>query len=1153
MATATNGRGNFIPAAAALCKRCNILYTYTHSRQDQNKNNNLKQEYQESEHCNRTEIEDENRFNIFIKQRNLNQRKTDGSIMLVSEIQNSTLIKNARLNVSFCQVEKDDQEDDTMNKTNRNLSSSIPINVPGNEGERLKSKQSFLRSQCNRKTNNINNRRNSYHLYSQNEVDNDKGKKNSSFFTTSLRGRRSHFKVKSSNRNHFPLSSLHSFLNILRRLAIIQFFLLYYILMFLQYGILHDIKAFLGYVHIPMIDDNSFQTTVYAWREWDYDTVTETPIEWQETWGYKTGPRGRRGHTLSLDGSRLILFGGRDDDIVREHTPRSFKAQEVEGVRSFTTYESAPLYECNIPENSTWDGNSTYFGECENYVPTALIYNDVWMYDLNCTRYDDESCVHLGWQLLHPGAFNADCRIVIGGREICSMPSERWLHDAIMFKDRTMFIYGGFSQRCEDFCSDIWSFDLRDNTWLEIYENDYFHYTAAPGKRWRFSIVGYDAMMIIFGGHRLWHGYGDSNSWENKWEDLSQYPPGGYLDDLWVYTKELLAEDEVVPVQTQDYGKWEKINRKGGCTSNADGSMDCDEPWPKPRAGHSATIDRKRNGMWIYGGYTTFFPYPSTSFVGAGDGISQDYTISNFIPYSNYPYYLDDFWFYNFTDGMWTELKFPEGDAHPGPRVDHYMILANDVIILFGGFNDNLYYGDTWYYNITGDFWLEKKSFVHALWPDSCTDDLETIRNNPDCTRLNYTKELEREMWEPYNAKDYGDQPYYVPDPNHGAFWGILDKGEEFDPYKAVPVGTPIFPFAANAPRQYARPFERIVNGSMMTLYELCTSVKGEPTRGKIVDGQGGRANGPIFINQPRRQAPGWDGCRDRSDNRTDLPNKLLWSQPTSRSQHRIVYSEEFELGLLYGGQGLQREEVTTKDITMSVNSLNDLWQLNINRCPNNCSFHGSCEYGFCFCDPGFYGVDCSNISCPGEFCYYDSRTNEQICKHCCSAGYTHFDNETWVEDARKVPCSLTEPGEENGVCDGFGTCQCAPPYIGPDCSIRDCPHNCSFNGYCSVEYPVSRCMCLPGYYGDHCQFKQCLNNCSYPNGVCNKITGKCRCEMTYVPFNNTRPWYNWGGEDCSWIVAFAAAPRNHGGANSFIAIVISFVTTILFAFYFLQ
>jgi hypothetical protein len=75
--------------------------------------------------------------------------------------------------------------------------------------------------------------------------------------------------------------------------------------------------------------------------------------------------------------------------------------------------------------------------------------------------------------------------------------------------------------------------------------------------------------------------------------------------------------------------------------------------------------------------------------------------------------------------------------------------------------------------------------------------------------------------------------------------------------------------------------------------------------------------------------------------------------------------------------------------------------------------------------------------------------------------------------------------GVENGVCDGFGTCLCRPPFITEDCAVKDCRGNCSGHGWCSVEYPVSRCMCDPRYFGDLCEHKLCLNNCSWPNGEC--------------------------------------------------------------------
>ena len=50
--------------------------------------------------------------------------------------------------------------------------------------------------------------------------------------------------------------------------------------------------------------------------------------------------------------------------------------------------------------------------------------------------------------------------------------------------------------------------------------------------------------MMVFGGHRLWHGFATDNSEANSWSSYAEYPKGGYLDDLWVYTKKQLEEEE---------------------------------------------------------------------------------------------------------------------------------------------------------------------------------------------------------------------------------------------------------------------------------------------------------------------------------------------------------------------------------------------------------------------------------------------------------------------------------------------------------------------------------------------------------------------------------------------------------------------------------
>ena len=109
-------------------------------------------------------------------------------------------------------------------------------------------------------------------------------------------------------------------------------------------------------------------------------------------WGPSTGPKGRIGHSMVLDGTRIILFGGRDDETRREHNPRTFDIAEIGGVLSFPTYDDLPLYDCIQPStnssNHTSRANLTrpWYGACENTVPVGLYYNDVWVYDLNCTR-----------------------------------------------------------------------------------------------------------------------------------------------------------------------------------------------------------------------------------------------------------------------------------------------------------------------------------------------------------------------------------------------------------------------------------------------------------------------------------------------------------------------------------------------------------------------------------------------------------------------------------------------------------------------------------------------------------------------------------------------------------------------------------------------
>ncbi len=54
--------------------------------------------------------------------------------------------------------------------------------------------------------------------------------------------------------------------------------------------------------------------------------------------------------------------------------------------------------------------------------------------------------------------------------------------------------------------------------------------------------------MAVFGGHRIWQGYDSMNSYRNNWEDHSSYQAGGYLSDLWIYTRVL--DYDTIPGET---------------------------------------------------------------------------------------------------------------------------------------------------------------------------------------------------------------------------------------------------------------------------------------------------------------------------------------------------------------------------------------------------------------------------------------------------------------------------------------------------------------------------------------------------------------------------------------------------------------------------
>lgn len=548
---------------------------------------------------------------------------------------------------------------------------------------------------------------------------------------------------------------------------------------------------------------------------------------------------------------------------------------------------------------------------------------------------------------------------------------------------------------------------------------------AGPGKRWRHSMVAGAPYvnaegaavqsMAVFGGHRLWHGFSWENSQDNDWSDFTTRPAGGYLNDLWIYTRDL-DETSVRGETLLTYtGRWEQkqpvqeCQPSPGVTWESRDDVSCSATWPEIRAGHSSAFDSARNLIWIFGGYSTYFPYLSTGGEGSGPGTTSARK-EGFVPYPGYTYYRNDLWIYNMTTGKWSEVAVDASDVPLG-RMDSVFLLLGEVLFLHGGYGNNVVMEDTWYFNISNHRWLRKKEFVTPIFPPKCSDDLAYIANTSNkCSHLKWPKHLTRDSLYPFNISSAELQPYHWPNADSVQEFDVLPIGSErnltLSPVRPFNF-TPLFPYSATGPLQFVRSFDYELNGTFYpSLLESCTSVFSEPTRGRgLSDGLFGRALSSLFIAQPRRQRAGWDGCRDRFDAKTDLPNELQYVRPHARFGHRAVYYAESNEILMYGGMAMFEEHAPSVQDSFPQRVSDDMWFYSLNHCQNNCSLHGNCYLGYCLCDVGFYGIDCSNTSCAGTFCHYDENIL-QICVHACQAGYNHTDDDVYIADIAKLPCS---------------------------------------------------------------------------------------------------------------------------------------------------
>merc|ERR1711968_39598 len=194
-----------------------------------------------------------------------------------------------------------------------------------------------------------------------------------------------------------------------------------------------------------------------------------------------------------------------------------------------------------------------------------------------------------------------------------------------------------------------------------------------------------------------------------------------------------------------------------------------------------------------------------------------------------------------------------------------------------------------------------------------------------------------------------------------------------------------------------------------------------------------------------------------------------------------------------------------------------------IARCPNDCSFHGVCQFdnnlnSTCVCDVDYWGDDCSQLKCLNN-CSGNGRCLNGTCL--CDPGYEQPD--CYGDHKKSSVGCLRNCSAPNGYCDEkLNKCVCNAGFAAPDCSHMGCPNNCFGNGKCVM----GSCQCENGFTGLDCREKECEDNC---NGNGYYRLGRCVCSNTQFTGPTCKECVaGYGGPGCT--VKVCRSPCLNGG-----------------------
>ncbi|MEM4160656.1 MAG: kelch repeat-containing protein, partial [Thermoplasmata archaeon] len=292
-------------------------------------------------------------------------------------------------------------------------------------------------------------------------------------------------------------------------------------------------------------------------------------------------------------------------------------------------------------------------------------------------------------------------------------PDARYGHISVFDTNRTrVWVFGGYTG--SSYLSDTWYKDSIASLWLPLY----------PQPRYGHGIVYHAAkdLFVLFGGY-LQTGVRSSETWiynhsSNRWTLMFPstapaartymglvYDPdtslivlfggytGAYQNDTWVYD---------ITTNT-----WTNRGNAGA---------------PSPRCGHGMVYDTVNRKVLVFGGYNGSYGnetwvYDVTTNVWSKQNpavsppprayFASAHASGKLIIFGGESSagYRNDTWAYELTTNTWTNLTSSSSPPARGNARMEYDE-ENGVLILFGGYGNSGYLGDTWRYNFTANQWV---------------------------------------------------------------------------------------------------------------------------------------------------------------------------------------------------------------------------------------------------------------------------------------------------------------------------------------------------------------------------------------------------------------------------------------------------------------